>query len=179
MQFYISKPFALGQQIALAGGSAAVTLGCGYLAAKLYASGAAATWIMVLLGLALLGVLLLLFASWRFTKNWLRLARMPLIAFGADEVSWRSTPDDSAVHVAPLSSISGVECEIYATGTAYAAFVRIQRWASPSIWIDITLLKASPTEVFNAFKDRLPALVQPQPEVHRLIAGRYASMPSR
>jgi hypothetical protein len=121
---------------------------------------------------------LLLWAVPRTVTGVLRHAKVPLIAFSERAVIFRQHPSDRRAVTADLASITGVECVVSRTARSYSAHVYLQRFGEESVAVDITALKAKPHEVFAAFKNRLPSLIQTNANEMRLLAPRYADSAS-
>jgi hypothetical protein len=92
-----------------------------------------------------------------------RQGSVPVISFETDHVTYRT--DTRATVTIPLSEIQGVEV----VREYRSVSILIYRPNSHKDKIPITVLNASSTEVFLAFKERLPHLLQPYSTVERLI----------
>lgn len=97
----------------------------------------------------------------------LRRRTIPVISFETDHVTYQTAT--GAIVTIPLSEIQGVEVEPILTPKYGGGHILVYRQNSHKDKIFIFNLNASHKEVFLAFKERLPHLLQPYSTIERLI----------
>jgi hypothetical protein len=165
MRFYLSK-FLLMFGLAGATAGTAGIIFIGWLAYVLGARYDASAWLLALLWSSFAILALGYSVLWRSVIRMIRSAAEPVISFETNSVTYRL--NTGKVIFTPFSEIRGVEVESF--GPKFGGgHILIHKSDSHTDQIYIFNLSAPKKEVFLAFKENLPHLVQPYSTVQRLI----------